>query len=306
MTVPPVPPLPPPPPAPSPLDVGSLADASRPKPVFRHAGRVIVFAVVAMFLVVLLPVSLGTKAIVQVLAWGTILAGAGFVWNLSRSLRDEGRQLDTIEDLLSLKRPGDALPRLVFLLSSPMRSAQGRLRALMLLAATMGRTQRYDEVLAIDEQLLVGEGLVGGAGTVVKLGRALAMLHADRLYDADRAINDLRRSIDRNPDHANDTLAWAALRLIELYRDVKTGHDAEAVELFQSHRDRITLGLGHRAGEAHALVAIAHHRLGQADAARAAMASATTLQGVGDLVRTYPELRPLLSLYPPAPAPARS
>ncbi|HEY0007245.1 MAG TPA: hypothetical protein VGB55_00850 [Tepidisphaeraceae bacterium] len=295
-----------PPPSPVQMDVARLIDSSRPRPVFRYTGQLFILAIITLLMSLLLPLQTGTRLAVQFFSLMILLGTSGFISWLSRAHRNENQHLDTIEDLLSLKRPAEAAPRLEWLMSRPMRSMQNRLRAMMLLAAALGRQHRYEEVLTIDDELIDHEGIAGPAAVIVKLGRALAMLHADRLYDADCAINELRRTIDRGPPNiAPDPLPSAALRLVEIYRDVKTGHDAEAIEHFRQNRALITQGLAHRAGEAYALVAYAYHRLGMSADATDAMTAATTLQPAADLLRTYPELRPLLDVYPPAHAPQR-
>src|SRR5207249_295307 len=94
----------------------------------------------------------------------------------------------------------------------------------------------------------------------LRLGRAMAMLREDHLVDADRAMGELRRMAERKDS--------AGMALLELYRDVKTGHPQEAVEVFDEAMAALRAQLGHRAGDAYALVAKAYDMLGRASEAR--------------------------------------
>ena len=65
---------------------------------------------------------------------------------------------------------------------------------------------------------------------------------------------------DSLPAQPANPAAIASLRLVELYRYLKTGHTAEAIELFGQHLPQMRSGLGHRVAEAHALAALAYDR----------------------------------------------
>jgi hypothetical protein len=80
------------------------------------------------------------------------------------------------------------------------------------------------------------------------------------------------------------------LRLIEIYRDIKTGHFREAIDLFDASRGLLCRGLAHRCAEPLALVAVAHDLLDEPALAGQRFAEATTLQPVGDLIGRYPEV----------------
>ena len=70
----------------------------------------------------------------------------------------------------------------------------------------------------------------------LRLGRAMATVREEHLFDADRAISELRREVgDRDS---------AGLALIEIYRDVKTGHPAEAIDVFNSRLPALREQLG--------------------------------------------------------------
>jgi hypothetical protein len=131
---------------------------------------------------------------------------------------------------------------------------------------------------------------------MVKLARAMALLREDRLFDADRAISDLRRSGAAGKS--------GGLALLEMYRDVKTGHPTEALVGFAKTGEVIRQQLGHRMGDAYVLAAKAHDLLNQSDQAKSAYQTATLLAPAVELHRRYPETTDLARKYPAHPAPA--
>ena len=275
-------------------DVAGLVAGSRPQPFVRQLGR----GILAVWVIALLgpviglpPVALETAALLATVAAVVLLSVRG------SALNRETATLDELEALLALRRVDEAVPGLQDVMGHPMHGPENRLRAMLLLGTTLARLNRADDALRVYGELLDTEGLAGPAAVMVKLARAATMLRADHLYDADRAISDLRRTIGRDEALA-DPIPLAGLRLVELHRDVKTGHLAEAIELFDAHLPALRAGLGHRAAEAHALVAIALHRLNRPEDAAARFADATALAPLSDLVRRYPDLWPLCPAYP--------
>jgi len=309
----------PPPPSPSgpASDVKWLIDASRVGNSIRVLRPgVAMWLLGAGALVVILPFEPTTKMTLGMVLCGVFIGVMAYFWSIVRSLRAEESQLDLIEDALALKRYPEVAGRLQGLMASPMRADQHRLRAMVLLATFLARNGRYDDALVVYNELTGTERVAGPSGAMVKIGRAMAMLQSDHLYDADRAITDLRRLIDRGgaedelqqidsaaPAMPADALAISALRLVELYRDVKTGHAEEAIASFEKNLPLLTAGLGHRVGEAHALVAVAYDRLNRPDDARQRFLDGTALQGIADILNRYPEVRPLIAKYAPTPAP---
>jgi hypothetical protein len=90
---------------------------------------------------------------------------------------------------------------------------------------------------------------------------------------------------------------------VELYRDVKTGHPEEAIQVFDAGVEKLTEQLGHRVGDAYALVAKAYDLLGRESEARVMYEKATALQPIGELERRYPEVASLRSKYQSTAAP---
>ena len=84
---------------------------------------------------------------------------------------------------------------------------------------------------------------------------------------------------------------------------MKTGHAAEAIELFDARLPALRSQLGHRVGDAYALVARAHEMLGHEPEAAVAFERATVLVAPEELYRRYPEVAAIRDKYPAAAAP---
>jgi tetratricopeptide (TPR) repeat protein len=190
---------------------------------------------------------------------------------------------------------------------------------LIFLTAVLARYNRFEDAIAVQDYLLQTMPLDGGTAHGLRLARVMAMLREDHLFDADRAINELRRQVSRagrardqavaqlagtEPQEPQDPQSLSAgLALIEIYRDVKTGHPAEAVELFEQTLPTLREQLGHRVADAWVLLARAYDMLGRDAEAAAAYQKATLLQPAVELHRRYPETASLADKYPPATAP---
>jgi len=229
---------------------------------------------------------------------GMILAMWAMTWSAARSVQREHAHLQAIEELIQLRRWDQAAATLQSLLSRPARTPQAHVQSLLFLAAVLARYHRFGDAIAVYDHILSTVQLDEDGTFGIKLARAMAQLRDDRLFDADRAINELRRLCG-----ADDS---AALALIEIYRDVKTGHPLEAADMFQKKHPVLTRQLGHRMADALALAARAHDLLGHADEAQALYGDATLLVAEPELTRRYPELQPLAGKYPAASAPGEA
>ena len=289
-------------PAPPPfLDVPTLLAASRPRPRVNWGGYVLLGMVGLVFSSV---VTIGrghgantasVSAMVTVLVLGLILASfVSFTVAVGKHRR-QVQAIESIEEMVQLRRWEPAGMLLNGVLTDPVRSPRVWVRGLVQLSAVLGRHHRFADAVEVDDFLLDHDGLLDESGAyAVRCMRAMALLRDDRLLDADRAISDLRR---RGPK------ASGPLALIEIYRDVKTGHPAEAIDLFGQRRDVLQQHLGHRSADAHALVARAYDLLDRPAEAAAAYRRATALAPAAELHRRYPELAPLADKYPATPAP---
>lgn len=219
-------------------------------------------------------------------------------WLAARSIQIEQAGLEALTELVQLRRWDHAAMLLEGLLSRPARSPVVRLQALVYLAVVLARYHRFADALAVYEYLLEHYTVDEPTSHGLRLGRAMAMLREDRLFDADRAISDLRRDPGANQS--------GGLALVEIYRDVKTGHPREAIELFEQRYEMMSKQLGHRLADALALAARAHDMLNREAQAAALYLDATLLTPSGELVRRYPELAPLVGKYPAATIPAEA
>ncbi len=216
-------------------------------------------------------------------------------WRMARLHRAEHQQLEAVEELIQLRRWPEAAGILHHLLGRPMRSQPARIQGLIFLSSVLGRYHRFNDAMVVQDYLLQNVQMDGGTEHGLRLARAMAMLREDHLTDADRALSDLRRS-----DRARES---GGLALVEMYRDVKTGHPEEAIHVFETRGRAIRQQLGHRYGDAYVLLARAYDMLGREDDARRAYERATLLSPPVELHRRYPETAVLAEKYPPTPWP---
>ena len=237
---------------------------------------------------------------------GVVSAGAtlGLMAGLSavaisgvRRLRMQQLHVEQIGEQIQLKQFDRAAIGLDQYLSRPSRTPPLRVQALVYLAALLQRMERFEDAVRVQDTLLDEELLDQGTASALRLGRAMSLLREDHLVDADRAISELRRG---------PAGATAALALVELYRDVKTGHPAEALELFERRLADLRDQLGVRVSDAYALAARAYDLLGRKSEAQAAFGKATLLSPIGELFRRYPEVQKLAGQYRPTPTPGES
>lgn len=296
--------MPPQPPVRGFLDVHYLLDSSEPR---RPIPRIWFFLggmiVVILFSGVLSTAAGDNAALVQVassiLVIGLMVALMTASSAIVKRVRGEQEAIETIGELVQMRRWNEAGGQLDQLLGRPMRTHGARAQSLVYLGAVLARYQRFDDALTVYDYLLRSNMLDAGSSYGIRLGRAMAMLRQDHLVDADRAISELRRQTPPGVDSAG-------LGLIELYRDVKTGHADDAVQRFEKSLPSLREQLGHRTGDAWALAARGYDLLGRADDAARAYRNATLLSPPVELFRRYPEVQKLEGRYEPAYAPAEA
>jgi tetratricopeptide (TPR) repeat protein len=284
------------------LDVPALLDASLPK------ARVGLFwYALGGFILVVLAATLVSQssdtgrrlvdalsAVLMVLLVGGL---AAFTAVTVRKHRADQQALEAAGELVQLRRWPEAAGLLRDMLSRPNRTNGLRSQALIYLGSVLARYHRFDDAIAVFNHLLEHDLVDGGAAHGVRLGRAMAMLREDHLFDADRALAELRRTV------AQAGVESAGLALVEIYRDVKTGHPDEAVAVFEQRLDVLRDQLGHRVADAYALAARAYDLLGRTTEAQDAYARATLLAPPVELHRRYPEVEKLQGRYQPSAAP---
>jgi tetratricopeptide (TPR) repeat protein len=274
-----------------------------------------------------------------------VIAMAAFTFFSVRGQRGEQRQLETVEELIQLRRWPQAGVVLQGMLSQPARTPWGRVQGLIYLSGILARYHRFSDAISVQDYLLENINLDGATAHSLQLGRAMAMLREDHLFDADQAISELRRRAIRasekreekdtdeeagrevadeeavavTPINAPLEAGWkplltvsaksprthgsAGLALVEMYRDVKTGHPVEAEATFNEKLPLLRQQLGHRLGDAYVLVARAYDLLNRPAEAAAAYDKATLLAPAAELHRRYPEVAVLGTKYAAAAAP---
>jgi tetratricopeptide (TPR) repeat protein len=303
------------------LDVPALLERSQPAP---RTGW-FWYGLGAFILVVLLSAYANTRSpematLVRTLSgfimFGLMVGMGVITWFAVKGQRAEQLQLEAAEELVSLRRWPQAAVLLEAMLMRPTRSPGSRVQALIYLSTVLARYHRFDDAIAIQNHLLDNVIMDSATSHALRLSRAMAMLRSDHLFDADRAIAELRRSTrraeemigddteDEPPAPAGATFESAGLALVEIYRDVKTGHPAEAIEMFDAKLPILKQQLGHRVADAYVLAAKAYDLLGRTAEAQSAYENATLLSPVDELSRRYPEVQSTGEKYSFARAPA--
>ena len=284
------------------LDVQTLLESSKPRPrVHWFWYTIAVMSFLAMVGVLGANQAPEIREAIDLLSLLIIVAlmGATTMNTIFNAKKHRAAQqaVESVEELIQLRRWQQAGLVLHGFLSQPAPSARLRAQALVYLSSVLSRHQRFEDAIMVQNYILENELVDATADYGLRLLRAMAILREDHLVDADRAISDLRRR--GNPTSGS-------LALIEIYRDVKTGHPAEAIEIFQERLPQMQRQLGHRVADAHGLVARAYDMLGRDSEAAAAYERATLLAPAAELHRRYPELAKLNEKYQPAPAPAEA
>jgi tetratricopeptide (TPR) repeat protein len=217
-----------------------------------------------------------------------------------RRHRAEQEQVEAASEMVQLRRWPQAALLLQEILSRPARGIGVRSQALIYFGSVLARYHRFADAIAVYEHLLDHNLVDGSTAYGLRLGRVMAMLREDHLFDADRAIAELRRLGN------SAGVDSGGLALVEIYRDVKTGHPDEAVAIFEDKLPVLRDQLGHRVADAYALAARAYDLLGRTAEAQDAYTRATLLAPLIELHRRYPEIEKLAGRYQPSPAPAEA
>src|SRR3954454_13990169 len=187
-----------PPPATPFLDVPALLEQSQPAPraswFWYGVGVFLLIVMASAYANTLGPAAAAIVRVLSLLTFLGLIVGMSIAtWVMVRRQREEQTRLDAIEELVALRRWPQAALVLELMLSSPTRTPQARVTALLYLATVLSRYHRFDDAIAVQNHLLDSYELDDAPGHAVRLGRAMAMLREDHLFDADRAIADLRR-----------------------------------------------------------------------------------------------------------------
>jgi hypothetical protein len=299
------------------LDVDALLERSQPPArvgwFWYGAGIFLLIVLLSAYVNSRSPqMAVAVRALSAVMMFGLMAAIGIITWFTVRAQRAQMMQLEAIEELVALRRWPQAGILLEGLLSSPTRSPAARVQGLIYLTSVLARYHRFEDAIKVQNHLLDDAHLDAGTAHALQLARAMAMLRSDHLFDADRAIAELRREARRvEPSEADAAQSRpeagsAGLAMIEIYRDVKTGHPAEAIEQFSASLEVLRRQLGHRVGDAYALAARAYDLMGQTASAQQAYENATFLSPLEELHRRYPEVQSLAEKYRPTIAPSEA
>ena len=283
------------------LDVRELIERSQPRARvgwFWYAAGVFLLVVVASaYVAAEWPAGARVVDLLSKLCMVGLMVGLAWMTSLTvKRQREEMKRVEGLEELVQLRRWPEAAGMARALLSRPTRTPVARIQGLIFLSSILARYHRFEDAIFVQNHLLDTVNFDDSTTHGIRLGRAMAMLHEDHLVDADRAISELRRGEGGKES--------SGLALIELYRDVKTGHPNEAIERFEKSLPLFQEQLGHRTGDAYALLAKAYDLLGRDVEARSAYEKATLLTAVSELDRRYPEVAKMHGKYPLAPVPA--
>src|SRR2546423_2758208 len=138
--------------------------------------------------------------------------------------RDEARRVETLEEMVQLRRWPEAAVTARQMLMQPTRTPAARIQTLIYLSSILSRYHRFEEAIAVHNHLLETVQFDESTAHGIRLGRAMAMLREDHLVDADAAISELRRMAGGRD--------LSGLALGALYREVKTGHPAQGILRF--------------------------------------------------------------------------
>lgn len=241
------------------------------------------------------PIQWVVQALSMLLMMGLFVAMGIVIWLSIKRLRAERQTLQAIEEWMQLRCWSEAAAALNGVLSRPMRTMASRIQALVYLSSVLTRYHRFGDALAVQEYLLKNVHFDPAGDFALKLARAMVMLREDHLVDADRAISELRRLAGRQES--------GGLALVEIYRDVKTGHPNEAIEVFENRLATMRQQLGMRLADAYGLMAQAYDLLAWTAQAQAAWTDATVLAPASELVRRYPEVESVAAKYSSAVMP---
>lgn len=231
------------------------------------------------------------QGIVPLVFAGSIVVA---VMHASRIAKRQQREKDGLRQVDEAVRLGNwdlAASAVRQLLGRPMMVPQARVQGLIYLGAVLVRQGQYLPAIKLYDHLLETVQFPPQIAMSLKCVRVYAMLREEHLSDAYQAIAHLKREAPGDS---------AMLQLLEMYRLVKTGHNADALELFGQRRVQLAAQLGHRSCDGWALAAAAAVATGQEHAADEYARNAGIMGNVREIVERFPECRAVLGRVWPA------
>src|SRR5439155_1938005 len=127
-----------------------------------------------------------------------LMVGLALMTSLTvRRQRDEARRVETLEEMVQLRRWPEAAVTARQMLMQPTRTPAARIQTLIYLSSILSRYHRFEEAIAVHNHLLETVQFDESTAHGIRLARAMAMLREDHLVDADGAISELRRTSQR-------------------------------------------------------------------------------------------------------------
>lgn len=262
--------------------------APRPRPWQRF----VVPGVLAAGLVVLFMTPATTLG--SFVPWAML--AAMFIWiaNKRRDLLLAQQGVRQVQELTALRRPMDAIQVAWHLLPNLAKYPDMFVQGVMLLGSNLMAVRAWDPAIEAQSFLLEHVPAEHPTGRMIRAQRLLALLHDERLADADAQLRNLQRV-------QLDPIAASLTQLAQLYQQVKTHHDVDAIASFaDSDPQRVFAPLGTEAGYGYAMLALAAYRTQQHDMAAVWWRRATLLIPPHDLELDLPELATLRELTPAA------
>lgn len=233
------------------------------------------------------------EGLIPVVFAGSIVVAVLHTARIARRQQREKDAVRVIDESIRLGQWETADAVTTQLLEKPVMLPQVRVQALIYLGAILVRQGQYQQVLDLYDHLLGTMAFPPQIAVSLKCVRVYAMLRGEFLSDAYQAIVQLKREAPGG---------LAMLSLLELYRLVKMGHPADALELFGQSQTQMAAQLGHRSCDGWALAAAAAMALGREQDAEGYARNAGLLGDVREIAKRFPECKAIVDRIWPAEA----
>lgn len=271
-------------------DLDTVLEQSRPR---RNQSMLAPLFLLAILFATLLSVP-GDGVWVQMLVPAAmallIVLSLRYASRMARQQRDEAEGLRVIDESIRLGRWDQAAAMLTRLFASPSARPHVRIQGLIYLGTLFNRIGRFADVIRLYDSLVERVQFPRQISLSLKCMRAYAMLRDNLLSDAYEAIAELRREAPQSS---------GMVTVLEIYRLVKTGHNDDALALFDERRTQLAQQLSHRSADGWALAAAASLALSRTDQARSYARNACLLSDPSQIALRLPECAPALQLVTP-------
>lgn len=219
-------------------------------------------------------------------------------WTLIRRQRAASSQLAAGLTALQLRDYPRAQQLLIASMSRPVYNPVQRTGGLLALAMVAEHQRCYEPALRLYESVLSSPRCQWSQYHLAAVAKALSLLRLDRLTDAVDYIAQLEKTSLPPPSRA-------MLSMVQLYRQIRTGQSAVALENYDQIAAQARDHLGTGAAPIYGLLALAHDRQSDQAGARLWWLRATMLLRGAELVHYFEELQPLTQKWPDMQVPKR-